>query len=109
MDQFILESVLTFSPQSHIGESMLVKGIRPNVLYVSFYKVKLKSELIQGDVIVGVRPALPIEGVYIILRNRLVGGCVWAYSSLFLIVIANKNKIKHRQDAACVVTRAMKQ
>ncbi|XP_058618173.1 uncharacterized protein LOC131531435 isoform X3 [Onychostoma macrolepis] len=72
MDSFILESVLPFSSQSHTGESVLIRGIGLNVLSVPLHKVSLQSELIQGEVVMGVRPALPIEGVHIILGNGLV-------------------------------------
>ncbi len=57
----------------------------------------------------GVRPALPIEGVHIILGNGLVGECVWADSSMFPIDTANnKNETEPSHDATCVVTCAMK-
>ncbi len=39
---------------------MLIRGIGLNVLSVPLYKLILQSELIQGEVVIGVRPALPI-------------------------------------------------
>ncbi len=110
IDSFILESVLLFSSQSHTGESVLIRGIGLNVLSVPLHKVRLQSELNQGEVVMGVRPALPIEGVHIILGNELVGERVWADSSVFPIVTANnKNETEPSHDATYVVTRAMKQ
>ncbi len=74
------------------------------------HKARLQSELIQGEVVMGVQQALPIEGVYIILGNGLVGERVWADSSMFPIVTANnKNETKPSYDATCVVTCPMKQ
>ncbi|XP_073704576.1 regulator of nonsense transcripts 1-like [Garra rufa] len=35
------------------------------------------SQLVNGEVIMGVRPSLPVEGVEIILGNNLAGECVW--------------------------------
>ncbi len=55
-------------------------GIGLNILSAPLHEVRLQSEFIQGEVIVGVRPTLPIEGVHIVLGNRLVGECVWADS-----------------------------
>ncbi|XP_039537129.1 uncharacterized protein LOC120485420 [Pimephales promelas] len=112
MDSFILESVLPFSSQSHTGESVLIRGIGLNTLSVPLHKVRLQSDLIQGEVVMGVRPALPVEGVHIILGNGLVGERVWADTSVFPIVITDK-KVESElsslcQDSACVVTRAMK-
>ncbi len=54
MDSFILESVLLFSSQSHTGESVLIRGIGLNVLSVPLHKVRLQSELIQGEAVMGV-------------------------------------------------------
>lgn len=112
MDSFILESVLPFSLQSHTGESVLIRGIGLNTLSVPLHKVRLQSDLIQGEVVVGVRPALPVEGVHIILGNGLVGERVWADTSL-LPIVTTANKIETElsvlcQDSSCVVTRAMK-
>lgn len=109
MDSFILESVLPFSSKSHTGESVLIKGIGLNILSVPLHKVRLQSELNQGDFVVGVRPALPIEGVHVILGNGLVGERVWADSSVFPIVRSNTKNLECNPDATCVMTRAMKQ
>ena len=40
------------------------------------HKVHLSCELVQGEVEVGVRQELPVEGIDIVLGNDLVG-CVW--------------------------------
>lgn len=64
MDSFILTSVLPFSSQSHTGENVLIRGIWMNVLSVPLHVVNLQSDLIQGKDVLGVRPALPVEGVH---------------------------------------------
>lgn len=40
--------------------------------------MELDYELMQGTVLVGVRPELPVEGVYVVLGNDLAGSPVWA-------------------------------
>lgn len=77
-DSFILASVLPFSSESDTGDRVLVRGMGLNTLCVPLHTVVLHSELVQGEVILGVRPALPIEGVDLILGNSLAGGRVWA-------------------------------
>lgn len=54
MDSFILESVLPFSSHSYIGENVLILGIGLNTLSVPLHKVKIQSDLVQGQVLVGV-------------------------------------------------------
>lgn len=44
----------------------------------SLHKVTLTCGLVEGDVVVGVRPKLPVEGVHMILGNDLAGSKVWA-------------------------------
>ena len=48
------------------------------VLPVPVHKLKLDCGLVQREVAMGVRPALPIPGVDIILGNDLCGSRVWA-------------------------------
>ena len=40
---------------------------------VPLHEINLKSDLVSGPVIVGVRPKLPIEGVSMLLGNDLAG------------------------------------
>lgn len=45
--------------------------------FVPVHKMFLSSNLVQGDVDVGVRPELPVEGVDVILGNDLAGAQIW--------------------------------
>ena len=78
VESFILQSVLPFSPASDTGQSVLVCGINLNVLSVPLHRVYIDSDLVQGEVAVGVRPALPLPGTAMILGNRLAKSRVWA-------------------------------
>lgn len=46
------------------------------ILLVPLHKVVLDCELVKGEIAVGVRPALPIEGVHFILGG-LAGSRIW--------------------------------
>ena len=78
VESFILQSVLPFSPASDTGQSVLVRGINLNVLSVPLHRVYIDSDLVQGEVAVGVRPALPLQGTAMILGNGLAKSRVWA-------------------------------
>ncbi|XP_006813838.1 uncharacterized protein LOC100371911 [Saccoglossus kowalevskii] len=56
--------------------SVLVQGIGGGYESVPLYNVKLRSDLVTGDVTVGVVKSLPIEGVTFLLGNDLAGGKV---------------------------------
>ncbi len=45
---------------------------------VPLHQVTLNSGLVVGDIIVGTRSQLPVEGVQVILGNDLAGDKVWA-------------------------------
>ena len=72
----ILEGSLPFSEVSAVGENVLIQGIGIDIISVPLHRINLKTDLISGTVIVGVRPELPVKGVSVLLRNDLVGGKV---------------------------------
>lgn len=39
--------------------------------------MKINFDLVTGEVVVGLRPVLPIEVIYLILGNKLAGDWVW--------------------------------
>ena len=43
------------------------------VLEVPLHEVNIKSSLINGNIVIGMRPSLPVEGISLILGNDLVG------------------------------------
>ena len=69
---------MPFSPASDTGQSVLVRRINLKVLSVPLHRVHIDSDLVQGEVAVGVRPALPLHGIAMILGNGLAKSRVWA-------------------------------
>ena len=45
-----------------------------DIISVPLHRINLKSDLISGTVIVGVRPELPVKDVSMLLGNDLAGG-----------------------------------
>ncbi len=109
VDSFILESILPFSSQSETGERMLVRGMGLNILSVPLQKVKLHSDLVTGEVVIGLRPVLPIEGVHLILSNKLAGDHVWPNVPSSPMVLSEGDVIKAvtKEVPVAVVTRSM--
>lgn len=77
-DSFVVGSVLPFSQFSSTGDMILMRGMGLNLLSVPVHKFVLNCGFVQGEVTMGVRPALPIEVVHILLGKILVGTWVWA-------------------------------
>lgn len=59
------------------GDSVLVLGMGLVVLPAPLHRLHLFSELVQGEVSIGVCQAFAVKGVHLILGNWLAGGRVW--------------------------------
>ena len=115
-ESFILASVLPFSFQTYTGNNVLLRGIGLNVLSVPLHKVVLMSDLVVGEVELGVRPCLPMDGLDVILGNNLAGDRVWQKAPPSLVVSPTPGHTeKIVEDAnnfpegfvSCAVTRSM--
>nr|XP_033957166.1 uncharacterized protein LOC117460055 [Pseudochaenichthys georgianus] len=82
LDSFIVGSVLPFSPKTDTGSSVEVRGMGLTVFSAPQHKLTLVSSLLQGEVVMGVRPSLPMGGIQIILGNDLAGDRVWPESPI---------------------------
>ena len=69
----MLDSVLPLTENSFTGANVLISGVEMGVLEVPLHEVNIKSSLINGNIVIGTRPSLPVEGISLILRNDLAG------------------------------------
>ncbi|VDI02099.1 Hypothetical predicted protein [Mytilus galloprovincialis] len=91
------------------SQSLLLEGVELGCIDVPLHRIYLKSDLITGPVIVGVRPNLPVEGVTLLLGNDLARNKVVAEPIVTSEPVVD---VKSPEDdaelyPACVVTRAM--
>ena len=78
----ILESTLPFSDDSAVGQEVTLQGVELGHVSVPLHGVHLKCNLVDGPVIVGVRPSLFVRGVSLILGNDLAGQRVTATDTM---------------------------
>ena len=69
----MLDSVLLLTENSFTGANVLILGVEMGVLEVPLYGVNIKSSLINGNIVIGMRPSLPVEGISLILGNDSAG------------------------------------
>ena len=69
----MLDSVLPLTENSFTGANVLISGVEMGVLEVPLHEVNIKSSLINGNTVIGMRPSLPVEGISLILGNDLAG------------------------------------
>ena len=109
----LLQDTLPFSCESATGESILAQGIQGSFVNVPLHKIELKSDLVTGSVIVGIRPTLPVKGVSFLLGNDLAGSHVIADPHVIYRPSTCEGDTAADADLAelypsCVVTRALK-
>ena len=69
----MLGSVLPLTENSFTGANVLISGVETGVLEVPLHEVNIKSNLINGNIVIGMRPSLPVESISLILGNDLAG------------------------------------
>ena len=69
----MLDSVLPLTENSFTGANVLISGLEMGVLEVPLHEVNIKSSLINGNIVIGLRPSIPVEGISLILVNDLAG------------------------------------
>ena len=69
----MLDCVLRLTENSFTGANVLISGVEMGVLEVPLHEVNIKSSLINGNIVIGMRPSLPVEGISLILGNDIAG------------------------------------
>ena len=65
----MLDSVLPLTENSFTGANVLISRVEMGILEVPLHEVNIKSSLINGNIVIGMRPSLPVEGISLILGN----------------------------------------
>ena len=109
----MLDSVLPLTENSFTGANVLISGVEMGVLEVPLHEVNIKSSLINGKIVIGTRPSLPVEGISLILGNDLAGERVMVDPR-----VVEKPRVNEKTERlaekfpgifpASVVTRSMK-
>ena len=69
----MLDSVLPLTENSFTVANVLISGVEMGYLEVPLHEVNIKSSLINGNIVIGMRPSLPVQGISLILGNDLAG------------------------------------
>ncbi|XP_048059224.1 uncharacterized protein LOC125275920 isoform X1 [Megalobrama amblycephala] len=107
----LLEGILPLSDQTTTGAHVLVRGVEMGCTVVPLHSIEIKSPLVSGRVVVGVRPYLPIEGVSFILGNDLAGVRVTSNPQVIEVPVSSGSSDLSQSFPdvfpVCAVTRAM--
>ncbi|CAB3998780.1 Transposon Ty3-I Gag-Pol poly [Paramuricea clavata] len=109
----ILTNTLPFSAESYSGNNVLIKGVHSSdYSSVPLHNIRLHSDLVSGDVSIGIIDTLPFDGIQLLLGNDLAGEKVTVNP-----IVTNKPCSTSISDVieqeipnlypSCAVTRAM--
>ena len=62
--------------ESNTGKSVSIRDVNGGTRSVPLYNVNLLSDVVSGEVVVGVVPSLPMKGISFLLGNDVAGGRV---------------------------------
>ena len=110
----ILTQPLPFNKSSYSGENVLIRGVNcEKFRSIPLHNLRLQSDLVSGEVSVGIIESLPFEGIHLLLGNDLAGDKVKVDP-----ILADQPCLSQQSDPienhfpdlfpSCAVTRAMK-
>jgi hypothetical protein len=69
----MLENNLPLSGNTSAGANVLLQGVDPCLHSVPLHHINLKSDFVSGQVVVGVRPTLPVEDISLLFGIDMAG------------------------------------
>lgn len=69
----LVEGVIDLPPDTDLKVSTPVKGVEGGLVGTPLHRVFLKSNIVNGPVVVAIVPSLPVEGIDFVLGNDLAG------------------------------------
>ena len=68
--------------ESYTRKSVSIRDVNGGARYVPLYKVNFRSDVVSGEVVVGVVSSIPMKGISFLLGNDVAGGRVKASSTI---------------------------
>ncbi|XP_071959943.1 uncharacterized protein [Antedon mediterranea] len=108
----ILESALSFSNESSAGASVLIQGVEGGYKEVPLHVIRIETDIVSGDFVVGVVPSLPVWGVTLLLGNDLAGDRVTVEPVVCKSPVEDESTVCLEKELShvfpsCAVTRSM--
>ena len=107
----LVQGIIDLSPATYLKASTPVKGVGGGFISAPLHRIFLESNIVNGPVVVGIVPSLPVEGVALVLGNDLAGTqvCVTPVVCEKPCEVPETMALEREHPevfTACVVTRA---
>ena len=68
----LLTQALPFNKSSYSGKNVLIRGVNcEKFRSIPLHNLRLQSDLVSGEVFVGIIESLPFDGIHLLLGNDL--------------------------------------
>jgi hypothetical protein len=105
----MLKNSIPLSRNTSHGVNVLLQGVDPGFHSVPLHHIKLKSNFVSGQVVVGVGHTLPVDDISLLFDIDMVGDKVIMAPIISEDPSYEENELKKYSDfPACSVTLAMK-
>ena len=98
----MLENSIPLSRNTSHGVNVLLHGIDPGFHSVPLHHIKLKSNFVSGQVVVGVWPTLPVEDISLLFGIDMTGDKVIKSPIIFEDPSYEENELKKYRDFSCM-------
>jgi hypothetical protein len=98
----MLENSKPLSRNTSNGVNMLLHGFDPGFHSVSLHHIKLKSNFVSGQVVVGVGPTLPMEDISLLFGIDMAGDKVIMAPIISEDPSYEENELKKYSDFSCM-------
>jgi hypothetical protein len=76
LSPLMLEHSLPLSGNTSAGAHVLLQGVDPGFRSVPLHHINLKSDFVSGQVVLGVRPTVPVEDISLLFGIDMAGNKV---------------------------------
>jgi hypothetical protein len=98
----MLENSKPLSRNTSHGVNMLLHGFDPGFHSVSLHHIKLKSNFVSGQLVVGVGPTLPVEDISLLFGIYMAGDKVIMAPIISEDPSYEENELKKYSDFSCM-------
>jgi hypothetical protein len=98
----MLENNIPLSRNTSDGVNVLLQGVDPGFHYVPLHHIKLKSNFVSGQVVVGVGPTLPVEDIALLFGIDMAGAKFRIAPIISEDPNYEENELKKYRDFSCM-------
>ena len=102
LSPLMLENSLPLSRNTSAGVNVLLQGVDPGLHSVPLHHINLISDFVSGQVVVGVRPTLPVDDISLLFDIDMAGDKASMAPIISEEPSYEENELKKYRDFPCI-------